>query len=252
MSASKTPSLDHKPTHKFEQTHPSLYLSAKRDNPESLSGKAVYILAASGFQTELFASHVREKTGADCIRIDNFDDLDPEVRQERAYQRLILWDCSGNDPEKGLNDLTGEEYEKLSNCLLCLFNVPVGQGIEYVGMRHGVRGFFYEDDSLEQMIKGISLVFAGELWVSRKIMTECILSDRTRNEKRNSRESVAAQLTQREAEILSLLAVGYSNESIGEKLFISPHTVKTHLYNIFKKINVPNRLQAALWAAKYL
>ena len=59
-------------------------------------------------------------------------------------------------------------------------------------------------------------------------------------------------LSQREMEVLALVSLGTKNEDIAEKLFISPHTVKTHLYHIFKKINVPNRLQAALWAAKNL
>jgi DNA-binding CsgD family transcriptional regulator len=62
----------------------------------------------------------------------------------------------------------------------------------------------------------------------------------------------ASILTPREIEILSLVAIGAKNEEIAEKLFISSNTVKTHIYNIFKKIDVPNRLQAALWAAKNL
>lgn len=48
----------------------------------------------------------------------------------------------------------------------------------------------------------------------------------------------------------SLVAVGATNEEIAEKLCISPHTVKTHIFNIFNKIDVSNRLQAGLWAAK--
>jgi len=59
-------------------------------------------------------------------------------------------------------------------------------------------------------------------------------------------------LTPREMEILAMVAAGAKNEAIADKLCISPHTVKTHVYNIFKKIDVPNRLQAALWAAKNL
>ncbi len=59
-------------------------------------------------------------------------------------------------------------------------------------------------------------------------------------------------LTPRQVEILALVAVGATNEQIADKLCISPQTVKSHLYNIFKKINVPNRVQAALWAAKHL
>lgn len=59
-------------------------------------------------------------------------------------------------------------------------------------------------------------------------------------------------LTQREVEILTHVAVGATNEEIADKLCISPHTVKTHVYNICKKVGAPNRLQAALWAAKNL
>lgn len=62
----------------------------------------------------------------------------------------------------------------------------------------------------------------------------------------------ASGLTRREREILDLIASGFSNQQIADELFISPHTVKTHLHNIFKKINVKRRLQAALWAAENL
>ena len=80
-------------------------------------------------------------------------------------------------------------------------------------------------------------------------MTKCILEVKGHNS--NSKKDLST-LTRREIEILSMLAVGATNEEIAEALFISPNTVKTHIYNIFKKIHVPNRLQAALWAAKNL
>jgi DNA-binding CsgD family transcriptional regulator len=59
-------------------------------------------------------------------------------------------------------------------------------------------------------------------------------------------------LTHREKEVLFLIASGISNSELADKLHISRNTVKTHLYNIYNKIRVPNRLQAALWAAKHL
>jgi LuxR family transcriptional regulator of csgAB operon len=80
-------------------------------------------------------------------------------------------------------------------------------------------------------------------------MSRCI---RHGNSGLGSSEGKKALLTKRQAEILALVAVGYSNEEIASRLYISAHTVKTHLYTIFKKINVPNRIQASLWAAKNL
>ena len=61
-----------------------------------------------------------------------------------------------------------------------------------------------------------------------------------------------ATLTRREAEILARVAIGWTNEEIAGRLNISRHTVKTHLYRVYKKINVDNRFQASLWAAKNL
>jgi len=60
----------------------------------------------------------------------------------------------------------------------------------------------------------------------------------------------ATLLTPREIKILIMVGAGAENEEIAHKLGISPNTVRTHIYNIYKKINVSNRLQAVLWAAK--
>lgn len=58
------------------------------------------------------------------------------------------------------------------------------------------------------------------------------------------------RLTERETEILGLMANGFSNVEIGEVLAISPHTVKTHLSKVFEKLGVKDRTQAAVWAVR--
>lgn len=60
-----------------------------------------------------------------------------------------------------------------------------------------------------------------------------------------------AQLTMREREVLKLIAKGLSNEEIAEQLFISKHTVKNHITNIYRKIGSRNRTKVALWAIRY-
>jgi DNA-binding CsgD family transcriptional regulator len=59
-------------------------------------------------------------------------------------------------------------------------------------------------------------------------------------------------LTPKEIEVLKIAASGAQNDEIAGQLFISPHTVKTHLSNIYKKIDVKNRFQAMLWTAENL
>jgi DNA-binding NarL/FixJ family response regulator len=55
----------------------------------------------------------------------------------------------------------------------------------------------------------------------------------------------------REREVVEKLAEGFSNREIARHFNISPHTVKTHTYNIYTKINVENRLQASLWLGRH-
>ena len=109
--------------------------------------------------------------------------------------------------------------------------------------------FFYKDDHFEIFLKGIRAILSGEIWVSRKTLLRCVFEGF--NEKQIAIEEKTS-LTSREIEILTLVSMGSTNEEIGSRMCISTNTVKTHLYNIFKKINVENRLQAALWAAANL
>ena len=81
------------------------------------------------------------------------------------------------------------------------------------------------------------------------MLTRCVTESRGKEHTSNQK---VVGLTVRELEIIAMISTGLKNEEIAEKLYISPNTVKTHLYNIFKKIDVPNRLQATLWAAKNL
>jgi DNA-binding NarL/FixJ family response regulator len=68
---------------------------------------------------------------------------------------------------------------------------------------------------------------------------------------KHSGEKVENHLTERETEVLGLIANGFSNAEIGKVLAISPHTVKSHVMNIFGKLGVKGRTQAAVWAVRH-
>lgn len=113
----------------------------------------------------------------------------------------------------------------------------------------GVRGFFFEDDQAELILKGICALKNEELWVTRGDLMEYVSRQPA---KIPSAYQSAKQLTPREKEVVHLIAAGSTNGEISNQLCISPHTVKSHVYNIFKKLGLQNRIQAALWVSKYL
>jgi LuxR family transcriptional regulator of csgAB operon len=191
---------------------------------------------------------LEQKTGATCMEFADPSQIPPVEDEEGSHTRLILGDCLEKDLDGCLTDLESYGEPVLSRDYVVLFNVGPGLGIEEKALRRGVKGFFYEHDPLEVFPKALGAILNGEIWVSRDIMTRFIPDDKGPDPSKRD----ALILTPREIEILSLVALGAKNEEIAEKLFISSNTVKTHIYNIFKKINVPNRLQAALWAAKNL
>jgi len=215
----------------------------------SLSDKLICIIGPLKLQNTLMATFLERETGAKCLAMAKLHGIQTLDNENTGQPMLILWDCLRKNMESCLAKFESDGEKILGQTALALFNVSSDLGIEKKLIARGVRGCFYEHDPLEQLLKGIYAIFDGELWLSRKIMTEVVLNNN--NQGCFSTED-GISITNREIEILAMVTGGASNKKIADKLYISPNTVKTHLYNIFKKINVPNRLQAALWAAKNL
>ncbi len=222
----------------------------KRDGGfRSPMGELIYIIGPGRLQNELMAFFLEQETGATCQTSVDLGGVHHTDNEQRDRPILFLLDCQGKSLENLLADIELCRQKELPRIFVALFNVNTIVDIEQESVALGVKGFFYEQDPLDRFPKGVSAIFNGELWASREVMSRCILQHKRQ---KPFSKGDAAGLTSREVEILAMVAVGAKNEEIAEKLCISPHTVKTHIYNIFKKIDVPNRLQAALWAANNL
>jgi DNA-binding NarL/FixJ family response regulator len=212
--------------------------------------KIIYIVGPLKLQNSLMVSCLEHGTGIRCEAVEDASYLPRSENEKEGKKRLVLLDCVGSDPKSSLSTLEQNGSRHLDEDLLGLFNLAHGSAMEEESLPRGVRGFFYQGDSIDQFMKGIETMFNGELWLSRKIMTHYILNNHRQSPPTN--EDELQLLTAREKSILTLIAEGASNDMISDRLCISLHTVKTHLYNIFKKIHVSNRLQAALWVTKNL
>lgn len=114
----------------------------------------------------------------------------------------------------------------------------------------GACGYLLKGTSLESLVAGIESAVAGDSVVSPAIAAK--LFERVRVEQTSApEESVAlSQLSQRETEIIKLIAGGMRNAQIADALLISPHTVRNHIANIFAKLHVHSRLEVAACAIR--
>ena len=226
-----------------------IVMPGKPNKPNSSGDLTFYIVGKRRLQNELIASYLTKQTGNECFLLDSIHQLSSCDLDPKSCRGLVFWDCHENDSKKLLAELRSYARTENSATRIVFFNVPAYFELDKKFILKGVHAFFYEHDSLNIFLKGVQSVLAGKLWFSREIMSKYIFEH---SGSEPPSKNTGGNLTERQTEILAMIAVGSTNEEIADKLCISPHTVKTHLYKIFKKINVPNRVQASLWAAKNL
>ncbi len=105
----------------------------------------------------------------------------------------------------------------------------------------GVNGMFLHDESSDIIKKGMLALNQGELFFPREITN--ILMDRVKLDSGHTAIELSS-LSKKEREILKTLSLGKTNNDIAEEMNLSFHTVKTHVYNIYKKLNINNRSEA--------
>jgi two-component system, NarL family, nitrate/nitrite response regulator NarL len=126
-------------------------------------------------------------------------------------------------------------------------------------MKLGTSGIVLKQTATELLIKSIRKVHAGEIWLDSHTTAEVIRRFVSADEvpsgpapsapsSSSPRERERSPLSQREREIVALVAQGFKNKEMAEKMFISEQTVKNHLHNIFDKLGVSDRLELALYA----
>jgi len=114
----------------------------------------------------------------------------------------------------------------------------------------GACGYLLKDSSVDQLIAGIRAAAAGESLISPQIAAKMLQMLRAQRSSVDAAETIRAELSEREIEVLKLIANGNDNAEIARALFISPKTVKNHISNILMKLQMENRIQAAVYAVR--
>jgi DNA-binding NarL/FixJ family response regulator len=167
---------------------------------------------------------------------------------ERFRPEIILFEPEGAGSALSiLRDL----QESHLPCRVILLTATEDADLLSQSVRYGVAGIVPKKSPTELLLKSIRKVNAGELWLDRATTADVVrqLAGRPIPAPRNLPQTdKPVALSRREREITALVAQGFRNREIADKLFISEQTVKNHMHNIFEKVGVQDRLELALYA----
>ncbi len=114
----------------------------------------------------------------------------------------------------------------------------------------GACGYLLKDASIQDLIQGIESAAVGEALISPHIAGKVLQHVRATTASPDAAATIRAELSDREIEVLKLIANGKDNAVIAGELHISPKTVKNHISNILMKLQMDNRIQAAVYAVR--
>ena len=114
----------------------------------------------------------------------------------------------------------------------------------------GACGYLLKDTGIAELMQGIRAAAVGESIVSPAIASKVLQRVRTSGAMYDGAAAIRAELSERELQVLKLIASGTDNASIAAELHISPKTVKNHISNILMKLQIENRIQAAVFAVR--
>lgn len=117
-----------------------------------------------------------------------------------------------------------------------------------MALRLGADGYLLKDMEPEEVLHSLRIAAQGQIALGERVAAT--LADALRRDSQ-PRSPDNAKLTEREREILALIAIGYSNKVIARKLTIAEGTVKVHVKHVLHKLNLASRVEAAVWAVKH-
>lgn len=173
---------------------------------------------------------------------------------EEAVKNAILYNVDVvlmdiNMP--GIGGLGAIEQLKSSKCTAKVIVLTIHEEKEYLfkTLQMGAEGYVLKDAEPSVLIEAIRSVYNGRSFIQPNMTHELVREFTKVNT--HEKEKEESNLTNRELEVLDLIAEGLINKEIAKQLFISEKTVKNHVSNIFRKLNVSDRTQAAIYAIKH-
>ncbi len=119
----------------------------------------------------------------------------------------------------------------------------------YESVKNGAAGYLLKDSSIEEVAQAIRVVNEGQSLISPSMAVK-LIDEFKQMSKPEREQGPALRLTERELEVLRLVAQGLNNKDIAKRLFISENTVKNHVRNLLEKLQLHSRMEAVMYAMR--
>lgn len=172
--------------------------------------------------------------GEECLNLLN----------KKIHPDILLLDI--NMPKK--NGIEVLEYIKQNKIPVKVLILTVHNEVEYLlkAVDIGIDGYLLKDSSYDELKEAIDVVISGNTYIQPSLLPAL---NESMEDYALDKEKIEC-LTKRELDVLRLISEGCSNKKISDELTISERTVKNHISHIFRKINVEDRIQAAVFAIR--
>ena len=164
---------------------------------------------------------------------------------ERRRPDVVVMDLSM--PGMSGADATRELLARVPGTVVLVVTVSAGESDVLEALEAGASGYLLKDSGPEEIVRALEAAVDGDTPLSPRVAGLIVHRARGRG---GDLDASSAGLSEREVEVLRLLAEGLDNNEIALRLYLSPTTVKRHVSTIFSKAGVSNRVQAAIWAVR--
>ncbi len=175
------------------------------------------------------------------------DGVEGTVLAETAAPDVVLLDV--RMPKRSGIEACLAIKQSVPSAKIIMLTVSDEEADLYEAVKSGASGYLLKDSSIEEVAQAIRVVADGQSLISPSMAIKLI--DEFKQMARPERETgPALRLTDRELDVLRLVAQGHSNKEIAARLFISENTVKNHVRNMLEKLQLHSRMEAVMYAVR--
>jgi DNA-binding NarL/FixJ family response regulator len=170
-------------------------------------------------------------------------------KAQETMPDVILMDV--RMPKRSGIDATRQIKDLIPHAKILMLTISDEEADLYDAIKAGASGYLLKEISIDEVADAIRTVWAGQSRISPSMAAKLLTEFAAMSKRVDERQQLPApRLTEREMEVLTLVAQGLNNRDIAKQLFISENTVKNHIRNILEKLHLHSRMEAVVYAVR--